>query len=180
MPDPMSPPSIVVFAPSPLLTITVEAAGTPRQEIHLHAGGQGFWVARMAALLGAEVSMCCALGGESGAVLQALIARENVQLLSVGCAASNGAYIHARRADSREELARTQSRPLSRHEADELYGGAQRHAVELVGLVSRQRPRLRAGELFAAVGSAGVDVGAVGRRTADAQQLHLLPCDQRL
>ena len=42
MPDPMSPPSIVVFAPSPLLTITVEAAGTPRQEIHLHAGGQGF------------------------------------------------------------------------------------------------------------------------------------------
>ena len=75
MPDPMRRPSIVVFAPSPLLTITVEAAGTPRQEIHLHAGGQGFWVARMAALLGAEVSMCCALGGESGAVLQALIAR---------------------------------------------------------------------------------------------------------
>src|SRR6516225_10697526 len=122
MPDPMRRPSIVVFAPSPLLTITVEAAGTPRQEIHLHAGGQGFWVARMAALLGAEVSMCCALGGESGAVLQALIAREEVELLSVGCAASNGAYIHARRADSdsREELARTQSRPLSRHETDEL------------------------------------------------------------
>jgi 1-phosphofructokinase len=124
MPDSMSPPSIVVFAPSPLLTITVEAAGTPRQEIHLHAGGQGFWVARMAALLGAEVSMCCALGGESGAVLQALIAREKVELLSVRCAASNGVYIHARRADDREELARTRSRPLSRHEADELYGVA--------------------------------------------------------
>src|SRR5215469_1397824 len=105
MPDPMRPPSIVVFAPSPLLTITVEAAGTPRQEIHLHAGGQGFWVARMAALLGAEVSMCCALGGESGAVLQALIARERVEPLSVRCGASNGAYIHARRGDSREELA---------------------------------------------------------------------------
>jgi hypothetical protein len=29
MADPMRPPSIVVFAPSPLLTITVEAAGTP-------------------------------------------------------------------------------------------------------------------------------------------------------
>jgi 1-phosphofructokinase len=130
MPDPMSPPSIVVFAPSPLLTITIEAAGTPRQEIHLHAGGQGFWVARMAALLGAEVSMCCALGGESGAVLQALIAREKVELLSVGCAASNGAYIHARRADSREELARTQSRPLSRHEADELYGVALSAALD--------------------------------------------------
>ena len=130
MPDPMRRPSIVVFAPSPLLTITVEAAGTPRQEIHLHAGGQGFWVARMAALLGAEVSICCALGGESGAVLQALIAREQVELLSVRCAASNGVYIHARRADSREELARTQSRPLSRHEADELYGVALSAALD--------------------------------------------------
>jgi 1-phosphofructokinase len=84
----------------------------------------------MAALLGAEVSICCALGGESGAVLQALIAREKVELLSVGCAASNGAYIHARRADSREELARTQSRPLSRHEADELYGVALSAALD--------------------------------------------------
>ena len=130
MPDPMRRPSIVVFAPSPLLTITVEAAGTPRQEIHLHAGGQGFWVARMAALLGAEVSICSALGGESGAVLQALIAREKVELLSVRCAASNGTYIHARRADSREELARTQSRPLSRHEADELYGVALSAALD--------------------------------------------------
>jgi 1-phosphofructokinase len=130
MSDPMSPPSVVVFAPSPLLTITVEAAGTPRQEIHLHAGGQGFWVARMAALLGAEVSICSALGGESGAVLQALIAREKVEPLSVRCAASNGVYIHARRADSREELARTQSRPLSRHEADELYGVALSAALD--------------------------------------------------
>lgn len=118
----MSLPSLVVFAPSPLLTITVEAADTPGQEIHLHAGGQGFWVARMAALLGAEVSMCCTLGGESGAVLRGLIARENVELLSVECAASNGVYIHARRDGAREQLARTESKRLSRHEADELYG----------------------------------------------------------
>ena len=118
----MSSPSLVVFAPSPLLTITVEAADTPRQEIHLHAGGQGFWVARMAALLGAEVSLCCALGGESGAVLRGLITRENVELSSVECAASNGVYIHARRGGVREQLARTESKRLSRHEADELYG----------------------------------------------------------
>jgi 1-phosphofructokinase len=118
----MSGPSLVVFAPSPLLTITVEAADTPGQEIHLHAGGQGFWVARMAALLGAEVSLCCALGGESGAVLRGLIARENVELSSVECAASNGVYIHTRRDGVREQLARTESKRLSRHEADELYG----------------------------------------------------------
>jgi 1-phosphofructokinase len=124
-------PSLVVFAPSPLLTITVEAADTPAQEIHLHAGGQGFWVARMAALLGAEVSLCCALGGESGAVLRALIARENVDLLSVECDAPNGVYIHARRGNGvREQLARTESGRLSRHEADELYGLALSAALD--------------------------------------------------
>jgi 1-phosphofructokinase len=126
----MSSPSLVVFAPSPLLTITVEAADTSEQEIHLHAGGQGFWVARMAALLGAEVALCCALGGESGAVLRGLIARENVELSSVECAASNGVYIHARRNGVREQLARTESKRLSRHEADELYGLALSAALD--------------------------------------------------
>lgn len=126
----MLSPLLVVFAPSPILTITVEAADTPRQEIHLHAGGQGFWVARMAALLGARVSLCCALGGESGGVLRGLIARENVELLDVECAAPNGVYIHARREGVREELARTEARQLSRHEADELYGVALSAALD--------------------------------------------------
>ena len=120
----MSSPSLIVFAPSPLLTITVEGAGSSREEIHLHAGGQGFWVARMATLLGAEVGLCCALGGESGAVLRGLIAKENVELLAVECASPNGVYIHARRDNAREQLARTHCRGLSRHEADELYGVA--------------------------------------------------------
>lgn len=127
----MSGQSLVVFAPSPLLTITVEAPDTPTQEIHLHAGGQGFWVARMAALLGAKVSLCCALGGESGAVLRGLIARENVELLDVECHASNGVYIHARRDGAmRQQLARTESGRLSRHETDELYGLALSAALD--------------------------------------------------
>lgn len=118
----MGRPSLVVFAPSPLLTIMIESADAPDQEIHLHAGGQGFWVARMAARLGAEVTICCALGGESGAVLGGLIAREDVDLLSVSCGPSNGVYINARREGMRESLAYTESKPLSRHESDELYG----------------------------------------------------------
>ena len=126
----MHTPSLVVFAPSPLLTITIESADSPDQEIHLHAGGQGFWVARMAALLGAEVTICCALGGESGAVLEGLIAREDVELLSVSCAESNGVYVHARRCGARQQLARTESKPLSRHESDELYGLALSAALD--------------------------------------------------
>lgn len=119
----MSRASLVVFAPSPLLTITVEDAGGPAPEIHLHAGGQGFWVARMAARLGADVSICSALGGESGAVLKGLIERESVELLGACSDVANGVYIHSRvEGGAREELARTQSRHLSRHETDELYG----------------------------------------------------------
>ncbi len=126
----MSRASLVVFAPSPLLTITVEDADSPKQEIHLHAGGQGFWVARMAALLGSRVSLCCALGGESGAVLQGLIARENIRLMSVECASSNGVYIHVRRGPVREQLARTECERLSRHETDDLYGLAFSEALD--------------------------------------------------
>ena len=66
-----------MFAPSPLLTITIEA-GADRPEVHLHAGGQGFWVARLAATLGAEVTLCCALGGEPGRVLMGLIQAESI------------------------------------------------------------------------------------------------------
>ena len=126
----MSAQPLVVFAPSPLLTITVEEPGSARPEIHLHAGGQGFWVARMAALLGAEVTLCSALGGEPGTVLRALIAEERVKLLPVDCAAWNGVYVHARRDGVRGEFARTHCAGLSRHESDELYGAALSAAID--------------------------------------------------
>lgn len=64
-PKPEAAGRIAVFAPSPLLTVTIEA-GTDRPEVHLHSGGQGFWVARLAATLGAEVTLCCALGASRG------------------------------------------------------------------------------------------------------------------
>lgn len=121
---PHGTPSLIVFAPSPLLTITAEAVATPHEEIHLHAGGQGFWVARMAKLLGADVGLCCALGGESGTVLRSLIEQAGVRLLALDCVPANGVYIHARRNGNREQIARTQCGALSRHEADELYGMA--------------------------------------------------------
>lgn len=120
----MNTPSLIVFAPSPILTITVEDAGSRRQEIHLHAGGQGVWVARMATLLGSTVALCCALGGETGAVLRGLISEHGIHLLEVGCAAPNGAYIHSRHEGVREQIAQNHCRGLTRHESDELYGVA--------------------------------------------------------
>jgi len=64
---------VAVFAPHPLLTITVEPRGDA-DDVHLHAGGQGVWVSRMAAELGAEPVLCGFAGGETGDVLQALLA----------------------------------------------------------------------------------------------------------
>ena len=114
--------SLVVFAPSPVLTITVEAGADGDADIHLHAGGQGFWVARMAVSLGARVSLCCALGGETGRVLRALIVAEGVDVQTVESGASNGAYIHDRRSGERVEVAFTPAGHLGRHDVDELYG----------------------------------------------------------
>jgi 1-phosphofructokinase len=112
---------IAVFAPSPLLTITVEP-GTDRPEVHLHAGGQGFWVARLAATLGAEVTLCCALGGEPGRVLKGLIEAEPVTLRAAAGGTPNGVYIHDRRGGERVEVVSVGSRQLERHATDELYG----------------------------------------------------------
>lgn len=94
--------SLMVFGAQPLLTVTVEAAGENEPEIHLHAGGQGVWVARMAALLGADVQLCAALGGEPGQVLRPLLEREGIELRAVHTEAPNGVYIHDRRSGERQ------------------------------------------------------------------------------
>jgi 1-phosphofructokinase len=112
---------LAVFAPSPILTVTIEA-GADRPEVHLHAGGQGFWVARLAARLGAEVVLCCALDGEPGHVLKALIEVEPLTVRAAHAATPNGVYVHDRRSGDRVEVVSVESRPLARHAADELYG----------------------------------------------------------
>jgi 1-phosphofructokinase len=112
---------IAVFAPSPLLTITIES-GAERPEVHLHAGGQGIWVARLAATLGGEVVICCALGGEPGVVLRGLIESDLPTLHAATARVPNGVYIHDRRSGSRVEVVSVESRPLDRHATDELYG----------------------------------------------------------
>ncbi|WP_213455044.1 1-phosphofructokinase family hexose kinase [Rhizomonospora bruguierae] len=111
----------MVFTPAPLLTVTVEQRGdTP--DIHLHAGGQGVWQARMIHALGVPVVMCAALGGEIGRVLGPLIEAEGIRAKGVLGESRNGAYVHDRRGGEREEIADAPGQPLTRHELDELYG----------------------------------------------------------
>jgi 1-phosphofructokinase len=112
---------VAVFAPSPLLTVTIEP-GADRPEVHLHPGGQGFWVARLAATLGGDVVLCSALGGEPGRVLRGLIEAEALTLRMVDARTPNGVYVHDRRSGERMEVVSVDSRPLARHASDELYG----------------------------------------------------------
>ena len=112
---------VALLAPSPILTVTLEH-GDGKEELHLHPGGQGFWVARMVRELGVGVSFCAPLGGEVGAVLRALIERERIDLCPIETSGWNGAYVHDRRDDSVCEIGETSSPRLARHEIDALYG----------------------------------------------------------
>jgi 1-phosphofructokinase len=116
-------PEVFVFAPDPILTVTVESR-TDGDEIHLHAGGQGFWVGRMLVRLGVRVTLCGPFGGETGRVVRSLVETERLAIRAVETAGSNGAYIHDRRRGERVSVAETSPNPLSRHELDELYGAA--------------------------------------------------------
>src|SRR5437588_4479213 len=114
---------VFVFAPDPMLTVTVEA-GSDGDEIHLHSGGQGFWVAQMIANLGVAVSLCGPFGGESGRVVRTLVDQGGITVRAIETVGSNGAYVHDRRGGERVTVAETPPDPLGRHELDDLYGAA--------------------------------------------------------
>jgi 1-phosphofructokinase len=111
---------VMVFAPAPVLTVTIEqAAEAP--DLHVHPGGQGVWQARMAATLGADVTLCVSVGGETGEVIDTLLAAQEVTVRSVQRSTGNGWYVHDRRDGAREEVADWHGAPLQRHDLDDLY-----------------------------------------------------------
>lgn len=116
-------PRVMVLAPSPLLTVTVEA-GSDGDEIHFHPGGQGVWVAHLAARLGAHVTLCASFGGESGTVIRSLLERWGIDVRAVNASGWNGSYLHDRRSGERRPLAEQGAAGRLRHEVDELYGAA--------------------------------------------------------
>jgi 1-phosphofructokinase len=119
--DQTSDVTAAVFAPSPLLTVTVEGDRAGNDEVHLHAGGQGFWIARMLVALGVRTDLCMPLGGEVGRVLEVLVATEGVGVRAGTSTQGNGAYVHDRRGGERDVVADMSPAVLSRHEVDELY-----------------------------------------------------------
>ena len=113
---------ICVFATSLVLTITIEASETDEgDEIHLHPGGQGFWIARVIDRLGEGVALSAPVGGEAGKVIATLIADTGIALLSTQRQDESPVYIHDRRSGKRLEIAEQLEPGLSRHETDDLY-----------------------------------------------------------
>lgn len=129
-------PRLCVLAPTPLLTVEIESpqAGPTvlphHADVHLHPGGQGLWVARMAVSLGAEVTVCGPFGGEVGLLLKEMVSSEGLRLRPVGYAVGNGAYVYDRRDGERTTMAHMPPPPLNRHELDDLYGTVLVQALE--------------------------------------------------
>ena len=113
---------VAVFGPHPMLSITVEAlTAEGGDDIHLHPAGQGVWVARMAAELGAEANLCGFIGGEPGAVLRPLLEQLPIRLSLVETATASGSYVQDRRSGERVPLAQSAAMPPTRHEVDDLF-----------------------------------------------------------
>ena len=69
----------VVLGPLLFLTVTIELeADKPR--VHLHPGGQGFWIARMVTVLGERARLVAPIGGEAGDVVSALLPGWDIEL----------------------------------------------------------------------------------------------------
>jgi len=116
---------VAIFGPHPMLSITVEPlTADGGDDIHLHAAGQGVWVARMAAELDAEAMLCGFIGGEPGVALRPLLEQMPIELRLIETTAASGAYIHDRRSGERVPLAQSASLPPSRHEIDDLFSAA--------------------------------------------------------
>ena len=113
---------VAVFGPHPMLSITIEALSAEGgDDIHLHPAGQGVWVARMAAELGAKPLLCGFLGGEVASALRPLLEALPIELRLIETSAGSGAYLHDRRGGERRAIAQSASLPPSRHEIDDLF-----------------------------------------------------------
>ena len=111
----------LVFAPTPLLTVTIESDASDAAELHVHAGGQGFWIARMMETLGLNTTLCGVFGGEAGKILRPLIEGEGVAVRGVAMGGENGSYVHDRRSGNRLEVVSVRPQVLTRHEVDDLF-----------------------------------------------------------
>ncbi|HVR32347.1 MAG TPA: PfkB family carbohydrate kinase [Acidimicrobiia bacterium] len=160
-------PKAVVLAPGVLFTVTIEPledGDDDTSEIHLHPGGQGFWIARMLRLLGVPAVLCGPAGGEPGRAMRALIGDWEIDFQAVIIEQDTAARIHDRRSGSRTEVVQTPPPILDRHEVDDLYGKMLELSLATrMSVVTGRLPGNGIGEeIFTRLGA---DLAAAGVRT---------------
>lgn len=122
--------TIAVFAPHLTLTVTIEKGREDGpDDIHIHPGGQGFWVARMLRHLKERPLLCGPIGGESGGVLRSLIKQWGIDLSPFEVQESSPAVVQDRRSGDRSSIAAAPAPSLARHELDDAYGKVLDHAL---------------------------------------------------
>jgi 1-phosphofructokinase len=112
---------VTVFGPHPILGITIERRGNDQDDIHVHPGGQGVWVARMAGEMGAYPILCGFCGGETGKLLVPLLDGLPGERRLVNTTVASGSWVIDRRSGEREVIAHAWSEPPTRHEIDDLF-----------------------------------------------------------
>jgi 1-phosphofructokinase len=112
-------PRVAVLGPDPLLSVTIEARGG-RDDLHVHAAGQGVWVVRMAAELGAWPILCGFIGGETGKLLLPLLDALPGEHRLVPSAGTSGGYVVDHRSSERQLIAGSWRPAPERHEMDDL------------------------------------------------------------
>jgi len=132
--SPSAQPRVTVLGPDPLLSITIEARGAG-DDVHVHAAGQGVWVARMIAEMGAVPILCGFVGGETGATLRPLLDAVPGERRLVPTSGSNGSYVVDRRSSERRIIARAFRPPPVRHEVDDLVAATCASALRSAALV---------------------------------------------
>lgn len=133
--------TIAVFAPHLTLTVTIEkATEAAPDDIHIHPGGQGFWVARMLRHLKERPLLCGPVGGEAGAVLRNLIEIWGVDLSPVEVQEASPAIVQDRRSGDRSPVAEAMAGTLARHELDDAYGRILDHALSCDVVVITGQP----------------------------------------
>ena len=124
-------PKVAIFGPSPMLSITVESlTADGGDDIHVHAAGQGVWVARMAAELGADAGPLRLLRRRVGHGPAAPAGAAADRAAPGRDREGNGAYIHDRRDGERRPVAQSAAMPPSRHEIDDLFSVACAAAID--------------------------------------------------
>ena len=112
---------VAIFAPSVWVSVTIEPGPGEHDDIHVHAAGQGIWVARMLHQLGEEPVVCAPVGGEGGEAFEGLTQKWGIDLSPVATQAHTPVHVDDRRSGERQAVARSRPPRLDRHEIDQLY-----------------------------------------------------------